>query len=204
VALTAGCDKEQTTSQQIDKIKTETKEAAQTMKDYTYAQKDEFVKQMQSQLAALDQDLNRLSAKVESSSDAVRAEAKPKLQALREQEAQLNKQLEDIKNANEELPLRVLDEPREDLQRADQFLSRKISSLRWMGLRPSPPHFCADLIHPLPVGMGVTLIIGWHAAICLASTVSGAPPGTHESTRAVIGASTAVRVSVLLIAFAWQ
>jgi hypothetical protein len=134
VALTAGCDKEQTTSQQIDKIKTETKEAAQTMKDYTYAQKDEFVKQMQSQLAALDQDLNRLSAKVESSSDAVRAEAKPKLQALREQEAQLNKQLEDIKNANESTwdsvkaeARKAYDTLKNQFQQARQWLSDKIA-----------------------------------------------------------------------------
>ena len=43
-AFAAGCDKDQSTTQQIDKIKTETKEAAQDMKDYTFAQKDEFVK----------------------------------------------------------------------------------------------------------------------------------------------------------------
>jgi ABC-type transporter Mla subunit MlaD len=100
-AFAAGCNKEETTSQQLDKVKTETKEAAQDMKDYTYAQKAEFVKQMQSQLAALNEDLDKLSAKVESSSDAVKAEAKPKLQALRDQAGQLNKQLDDVKNATE-------------------------------------------------------------------------------------------------------
>jgi ABC-type transporter Mla subunit MlaD len=100
-AFAAGCNKEETTSQQLDKVKTETKEAAQDMKDYTYAQKAEFVTQMQSQLAALNQDLDKLSAKVESSSDAVKAEAKPKLQALRDQAGQLNKQLDDVKNATE-------------------------------------------------------------------------------------------------------
>jgi ABC-type transporter Mla subunit MlaD len=100
-AFAAGCNKEETTSQQLDKVKTETKEAAQDMKDYNYAQKAEFVTQMQSQLAALNQDLDKLSAKVESSSDAVKAEAKPKLQALRDQAGQLNKQLDDVKNATE-------------------------------------------------------------------------------------------------------
>jgi ABC-type transporter Mla subunit MlaD len=100
-AFAVGCNKEETTSQQLDKVKTETKEAAQDMKDYTYAQKAEFVKQMQSQLAALNEDLDKLSAKVESSSDAVKAEAKPKLQALRDQAGQLNKQLDDVKNATE-------------------------------------------------------------------------------------------------------
>ena len=82
--LAAGCDKGQTTSQQIDKVQTETKQAAQDMKDYTFAQKDEFVKYMQGQLTALNLDLDKLSAKVDSSSDAVKADAKPKLQALRD------------------------------------------------------------------------------------------------------------------------
>src|SRR5674476_953400 len=94
-AFAVGCNKEQTTAQQIDKVQTETKEAAQDMKDYTYAQKSAFVETMQGQLAALNRDLDQLSAKVEKSSDAVKAEAKPKLQALRDQTAQLNKQLDE-------------------------------------------------------------------------------------------------------------
>ena len=96
-----GCDQEKTTSQQIDQIKTETKQAAQDMKDYTFAEKAEFVKAMQSQLTALDQDLDQLAAKIDSSSDAIKAEAKPKLEALRAQAAKLNQQLADASNANE-------------------------------------------------------------------------------------------------------
>jgi chromosome segregation ATPase len=100
-AVAVGCNKEQSTSQQMDKVQTETKQAAVDMKDYTYAQKDEFVKTMQGQLDALNKDLDQLSAKIDSSSDAVKAEAKPKLQALRDQTAQLNKHLDDVKNATE-------------------------------------------------------------------------------------------------------
>jgi ElaB/YqjD/DUF883 family membrane-anchored ribosome-binding protein len=100
-AFAVGCNKEQTTSQQLENVKTETKEAAQDMKDYTFAQKAEFVKQMQIQLDNLNKDLDQLAAKIESSSDAVKAEAKPKLQALRDQAAQLNKQLDDARNATE-------------------------------------------------------------------------------------------------------
>jgi cytochrome c556 len=98
-AFAVGCNKEQTTSQQLDKAQAETKQAAQEMKDYTYAQKSAFVETMQTQLAALNRDLDQLSAKVESSSDSVKAEAKPKLQALRDQTAQLDKQLEEVRNA---------------------------------------------------------------------------------------------------------
>ena len=100
-AVAVGCNKEQSTSQQMDKVQTETKAAAQDMKDYTFAQKAEFVAQMQGQLDALNKDLDQLSAKIDSSSDAVKAEAKPKLQALRDQTARLNTQLDDAKNATE-------------------------------------------------------------------------------------------------------
>jgi len=100
-AFAVGCDKQQTPTEQIEKVQTETKAAAADMKDYTFAQKDEFVKAMQVQLDALDKDLDQLSAKIDSSSDAVKAEAKPKLQALRDQTAQLDKQLADAKNATD-------------------------------------------------------------------------------------------------------
>jgi chromosome segregation ATPase len=100
-AFAVGCEKQQSTTQQMETVKTETKQAAQDMKDYTFAQKAEFVAAMQVQLDALNKDIDQLSAKIDSSSDAVKAEAKPKLQALRDQAAQLNKQLDDAKNATE-------------------------------------------------------------------------------------------------------
>ena len=99
--IALGCDKEKTTAQQMETVKAETKQAAQDMKEYTFAQKAEFVKSMQAQLATLNQDLDKLVAKIDSSSDAVKAEAKPKLQTLREQAAKLNQQLVDATNATE-------------------------------------------------------------------------------------------------------
>ena len=101
VVFAAGCHQQQSTSEQLDKAQAETKQAAQDMKDYNYAQKSAFVETMQTQLAALNRDLEQLAAKVETSSDTVKAEAKPKLQALRDQTAQLNKQLDEVKNATE-------------------------------------------------------------------------------------------------------
>ena len=99
--IAVGCNQEKTTSEQIDTLKTETKDAAQDVKDYTYAQKAEFTASMQKQLAAINADLDTLSAKIEKSTDAVKAEAKPKLQALRDQAAQLNKQLDAVKDSTE-------------------------------------------------------------------------------------------------------
>jgi chromosome segregation ATPase len=136
-AIAVGCNKEQkeqTTSQQIETVKTETKAAAQDMKDYTFAQKAEFVKAMQTQLDALNKDLDTLSAKIDTSSDAVKAEAKPKLQALRDQAAQLNKQLDDAKNATESTwdsvkagCQKAYDATKDGFNTARQWLSDKIA-----------------------------------------------------------------------------
>ena len=89
------------TDQQFDKVEQQTKEAAQEMTDYAYAQKAAFVDKMQSQLAEINRDLDALSEKIEKASDEAKAEAKPKLQALREQAAKLDKQLDEAKNATE-------------------------------------------------------------------------------------------------------
>ncbi len=133
-AFAAGCDKEPTTSQQIDKVQTETKQAAQDMKDYTYAQKTEFVEKMQTQLAALNHDLDQLSDKVEKSSDAAKAEAKPKLQALRVQADKLSQELDNAKNATESTwdsvkagTRKAYDELKDGFQQARQWVSDKIA-----------------------------------------------------------------------------
>src|SRR5665213_1166411 len=131
----AGCDKEKTTTQQIDKVQTETKQASQDMKDYTFAQKDEFVKAMQGQLTTLDQDLDKLSAKIDTSSDAIKAEAKPKLQALRDQAANLNQQLADAQNATES----TWDSVKADSQKAYDALAKSFTEARqWVSDKIAP------------------------------------------------------------------
>jgi cytochrome c556 len=108
-ALAVGCNQpedstsenREATAKQLDKIKAETKQAAQDMKDYAYAQKTQFVDEMQARLADINKDLDQLSAKIEKSTDAVKAEAAPKLQALRDQTATLKKQLDQARNATE-------------------------------------------------------------------------------------------------------
>ena len=125
---------EKSTQQQLDKVKTETKEAAQDMKDYTFAQKAQFVEKMQGQLTGLNRDLDQLAARIEKSSDAVKAEAKPKLQALRDQTAQLNKQLDEVKNATESTWdsvkngfKKAYDALKEGFQQSRQWVSDKIA-----------------------------------------------------------------------------
>ena len=97
----SAADTREATAQQFDRVNQETKEAAQEMKDYAYAQKAEFVAKMQGQLDEINRDLDQLAAKIEKASDAAKAEATPKLQSLRDQTAKLTKQLDEARNATE-------------------------------------------------------------------------------------------------------
>ena len=76
-------------------------EPAHDVKNYTYARKTEFSEKMKTELAAINSDLEDLSAKVEKASDEVKAEAKPKLQALHEKADDLKKQLAAVGEATE-------------------------------------------------------------------------------------------------------
>jgi DNA anti-recombination protein RmuC len=134
-AFVVGCDKPQTTAQQIDKVQTETKQAASDMKDYTFAQKAEFVAAMQTQLTTLNQDLDKLSTKIDSSSDAVKTEAKPKLQALRDQATKLNQQLADASNATES----TWDSVKAGSQKAYDALAKSFTDARqWVSDKIAP------------------------------------------------------------------
>ncbi len=71
-ALAVGCQQQppdvtteprEAAAKQLDKIKADTAQAAQDMKDYAYAQKAQFVAEMQPRLAEINQDLDQLSAK---------------------------------------------------------------------------------------------------------------------------------------------
>ena len=134
-SFAVGCDKEKTTAQQVETVKTETKQAAQDMKDYTFAQKAEFVAAMQAQLTTLNQDLDKLSAKIDSSTDAVKAEAKPKLQALREQATKLNQQLAEAQNATES----TWDSVKADSKKAYDSLANGFTEARqWVSDKIAP------------------------------------------------------------------
>ena len=52
-------------------------------------------------MAEINNDLEQLEAKIKKSSDTVKTEAKPRLQALREKSTELNKQIGGVKNATE-------------------------------------------------------------------------------------------------------
>ena len=132
--IATGCDKKQTASEQLDKVQTKTAEVAQNIKDYSYAEKDEFVKTERTQLTALNRDLDELAARVEKSTAAVKAEAQPRIETLRGQTARLNKHLDEASNATESSWAKFKDEVRkthteskEEFNKARQWLSDKIA-----------------------------------------------------------------------------
>jgi methyl-accepting chemotaxis protein len=59
------------------------------------------VEKTQGQLDEINRELDQLAAKIERSSDSAKAEATPKLQALRDQASKLGQQLNQAKGATE-------------------------------------------------------------------------------------------------------
>ena len=96
-----GQTQEQTTSQELELLKTETKDAVQEMRDYLFTHKAEFVEIMECQLVNINRDLDRLAETIGAFSDAAKTEARPKLEALREQTARLARLLDEARSANE-------------------------------------------------------------------------------------------------------
>ena len=114
--------------------KQETKEAVQRGQDYAYAQKAEFVAAMQTQITAMNKEIDELSAKVESSSATAKEEAKVKLQALRDQSAALSQKLDAVGGATESTWDSVkagfnqaYDQTKEAFKQSRQWLSEKIA-----------------------------------------------------------------------------
>ncbi len=130
-SIQAAADKVATKSRDAEQA---TKELTQAKKEYAYAQKTEFVSEKQTQLAEIDRDLLILSNKVEAASEATKADAKPKLQALRDQSSKLNRQLDEAKVATETTwenvkagSSKAYDELKEGFQHSRQWVSDKIA-----------------------------------------------------------------------------
>jgi len=83
----------------LEKAKAETKEAAQSMRDYAYAEKAEFVIKMKKDLVSMQEELDQLGAKMESTGSSAKADAKVRLAAVREKWAQAKKQVDRAENA---------------------------------------------------------------------------------------------------------
>jgi hypothetical protein len=130
----AGPERSETVAEKRDRAKAETKEAAHGIQDYAYAQKAEFSHKMKEELAKIQKELDRLSAKVDSSSGAARADAKAKLKVVRKKWAQAKKRLDRAESATESTWddakdgfRKSYDELKVSFEKARQWLSDKIA-----------------------------------------------------------------------------
>lgn len=89
------------TSSAYQSAKQQTKEAVESVKNYTYAQKEEFAQKIKTDMSKIKQQLDQLSTKVESSSIKAKQEAEAKMDALRDQFGKLDKKLDDVEDATE-------------------------------------------------------------------------------------------------------
>ena len=124
-----------TAAAQLEKAKAHTKAATQAIEDYAYSQKTEFVDRMKKDLADIQAELDGLAAKVDSSSNAAQADAKAKLEAVREKWAQAKKQLDQAESATES----TWDEVKADVKTSYGELQDSFDSTRqWLSDKIAP------------------------------------------------------------------
>lgn len=124
--------------QAVDEARAEVKEkgqsAARAVREYSYAQKDQLVAEMNEELADIQAQIDRLSTEVEATNGEAKLEAERKLEAVRERWRRAKDQLEAAQAANEETWDEVkigfadaYDDLHSSLDESRQWLSTKIA-----------------------------------------------------------------------------
>lgn len=107
-AIVAGCSPSadetdansvNTVDRQMEAVERDASDTGDDLAKFTYAQKQEFVDRMEKQLEAMENSIDEISDSIGRSTVAVRAEAAPKLVALRAKKESLEEQLEVIKDS---------------------------------------------------------------------------------------------------------
>jgi chromosome segregation ATPase len=91
----------ETAAIQVEKARSESVDAAKTVTDYAYAQKAVFVDKMKRELVTIQEELDRLSTKIDKAGGATKADAKTRLATVREQWVRVKKQLDQAEGATE-------------------------------------------------------------------------------------------------------
>jgi len=108
ITLAAGCkpaerssgDPDPEISRQIQQVEESTREASDDLHTFTHDQKEAYIASLERRLAALNQNIDELSTRVENSSLAVQEEARPRIAELRTQSGLLHTQLENVKDSS--------------------------------------------------------------------------------------------------------
>jgi chromosome segregation ATPase len=88
----------ETAAIQVEKARVD---AAKTVTDYAYAQKTVFIDKMKRELVTIQEELDRLSTKIDKAGGATKEDAKTRLAAVREQWVRVKKQLDQAEGATE-------------------------------------------------------------------------------------------------------
>jgi soluble cytochrome b562 len=128
VGLTLGCVKDDN-----EELNEKREEAVKATQEYAYVQKADFIFQMHRELSVLQNELDRLSAKVEESTGTAKAEAKARLEAVRAKWATARTKLDQAEQAStsawndmKQNFNQSYDELNESLDEARRWLSDKI------------------------------------------------------------------------------
>jgi hypothetical protein len=92
---------QESASVQLARAQADSKAAAQALAEYSYTRKAEFVATMNKELLIVQNDLDRLSARVGSPGGAAKADAKAKLESVREKLSQTKGLLAQVESATE-------------------------------------------------------------------------------------------------------
>jgi len=125
---------EKRVSDQMDRVQADATEAQKDLNAFTHDQKEQFVESLSNRIAALDKELDELTAEVNKSSSTVQAEARPRLAALRTQSDQLKEQLNQAKGASASTwesvkagTSKAYDDLKAGFQSTRQWMSEKIA-----------------------------------------------------------------------------
>ncbi|HPS31751.1 MAG TPA: hypothetical protein PLZ43_15960, partial [bacterium] len=86
----------------LDQDKKDKDEAIKETMDYTYRQRVEFIDSMNKELAEIQKDLDQLSEKAEKTKSEAKADAKIKLDALRQEMELTKKHIKETENSDEQ------------------------------------------------------------------------------------------------------
>ena len=92
-------DQQKAATIQLEKAKVETKQAAEAIADYTYAQKDQFIATMKKELENTQAELARLTTQVENGTQTLKADATIRLDLARAKWMRARDELKQADNA---------------------------------------------------------------------------------------------------------
>jgi hypothetical protein len=131
----AGTKPAEGAASKLEDAKRESAEAGKAIRDYAYAERAEFIAEMKKELATIEAEMDRLSAKVESSEGEVKADAKVKLEGVRQKWAEAKKRLDDAEKASED----DWDEVKRDVERSHGELKKAFDDTRqWLSDEIAP------------------------------------------------------------------